>query len=157
MNTALRDAQVFCNLLKDNDDNLKETLEAYSRERVKEGNSLTSLAYNLYCHEKMPQTIETLHLVLRSFLHKKVPWLISDHPQNMIGLRGVMLSDVYDHATKLGIISKHRLINERVRNEYFEKASGMVKQSSKRYHLFIWYVIAGLVALSSVTLAKSVM
>lgn len=156
MNTALRDAQVFCNLLKENKDELVETLETYSKQRVKEGNSLTSLAYNLYCHEKMPQTIETLHLVVRSFLHKKLPWLVAEHPQNMIGLRGVMLSDVYDHATKLGIIGKHRLINERVRNEYFEKLSGMVKESpKKRYKLNATYVVAGVIGLGSMILGKS--
>jgi hypothetical protein len=144
-------------LLKENKDDLTETLEAYSKERVKEGNSLTSLAYNLYCHEKMPQTLETLHLIIRSFLHKKLPWLVAEHPQNMIGLRGVMLSDVYDHATKLGIITKHRLINERVRNEYFEKASGMVKESPKMYKLNATYVIAGVLGLCSVILGKTLM
>mmetsp|Transcript_12118 Transcript_12118/g.22684 ORF Transcript_12118/g.22684 Transcript_12118/m.22684 type:complete len:507 (+) Transcript_12118:143-1663(+) len=155
MNTALRDAQIFCHILRENNDNLAETLEMYSKERVKEGNSLTSLAYNLYCHEKRPQTIETLHLIIRSILHKKLPWLVAEHPQNMIGLRGVMLSDVYDHATKLGIVSKHRLINERVRNEYFEKVSGMVKDSPKRYNVAArTLVVAGFVGLSSVMLGK---
>jgi kynurenine 3-monooxygenase len=47
MNTALRDTQVFCKILDENNDDLAETLEMYSKQRVKEGNSLTSLAYNM--------------------------------------------------------------------------------------------------------------
>ena len=127
MNTALRDAQVFCNILKENNDDLTLTLPAFSEARVKEGNSLTSLASNLYCVETKPQIVETIHLIVRSIFHKKFPSFVDDHPQNMVGVRGVMLCDVYDHATKLGIVPKHRSINEKVRNDYFEKSCGMVK------------------------------
>jgi len=132
MNTALRDAQVFYNILKENKDDLSVVLPAYSKARVKEGNSLTNLAYYLYCMDKKQQTIETFHMVIRSALHNKFPSLVSQHPQNMIGLRGTSLSDVYDHATKLNIIPKHRALNDKIRNHYFEKSCGMVKESGKK-------------------------
>ena len=95
---------------------------------LKEGNSLTSLTANLYCLEKKPQMIETLHMVARAYLHKPFPSLVAEHPQNMIGLRGGMLSDVFVHATKLYILPKHRFINE-IRTNYFEKSCGMNKPS----------------------------
>lgn len=96
----------------------------FSVTRVKEGSSLTSLAVNLYCLKKKPQMIETLHMVARTYLHKPFPSLVAEHPQNMIGLRGVMVSDVFVQATKLEIIPKYRSINE-IRTDYFEKSCGM--------------------------------
>ena len=130
MNTALRDAQVFNNLLKEHKDDLSKVLPSFSEARVKEGNSLTNLAYYLYSMDKTQQTLETLHMVIRSSLHKKFPRLVSDHPANMIGVRGVSLSEVYDQATKLNIIPKHRAMNDKVRNSYFEKSTGMVQDGS---------------------------
>jgi len=129
MNTALRDAQFFCNILKENNHDLEKVLPAYSEARVKEGNSLTSLAFNLYCLDSRAQTLETVHLVVRSFFHKKFPRFVSMHPQMMIGARNVALSDVFELATKLGIIGKHRSINDKIRNDYFEKSVGMVKEN----------------------------
>jgi len=128
MNTALRDAQIFSELLETHDDDLSKVFSAYSQERVKEGNSLSNLAYHLYCMNKKAQTIETLHLLIRSFFHKMLPRLVSDHPQNLIGRRGVGLSDVYNQASKLNIIPKFRKINDEIRNEHFEISTGMVKQ-----------------------------
>jgi flavin-dependent dehydrogenase len=146
MNTALRDAQEFCNILKENKDDLSLTLPAFSEARVKEGNSLTSLANNLYCFNKKQQMIETIHMIARSFFHKKFPSLVANHPQNMIGVRGIMLSDVFDHATKLRIIPKHRSINEKIRIEHFEKSCGMVKpcKTGSKARLIIGAVLAAL-------------
>lgn len=132
MNTALRDAQVFCDLLKEHKDDLSKTLPAFSEARVKEGNALSDLAYYLYSLNKTQQTIETLHMVVRTFLHSKLPSLIAEHPQSMIGRRGVALSEVYDRAVKLGIMKRHRATNDKVRMEYFEKTTGMVTANGKR-------------------------
>jgi len=51
MNTALRDAQIFHEILKECKDDLSQVLPAYSEARVKEGNSLTLLARHLYCDD----------------------------------------------------------------------------------------------------------
>ena len=128
MNTALRDAQAFYRLLGENNDDLDRTLPAFSGERVKEGNSLTDLAMNLYCVEEGPQLRESVHMVTRITLHKWFPRLISEHPQSMIGQSKYELSDVYEKAVSLGIMSKHRRINDRVRQEHFEAGVGMVKK-----------------------------
>lgn len=156
MNTALRDAQIFNQLLKENKDDINATLPAFSEARVKEGNSLTSLAFNLNCLDNKAQTLETIHMVVRMMLHKRVPWLVSNHPQAMIGRRGVGLSDVFDHATKLGIISKQRAINEKVCHEYFEQTSGMVAPTKKSKRGSILYVSAAIAVLSSVVVMKTI-
>jgi len=49
MNTALRDAQIFHEILRENKDDLSLVLPLYSEARVKEGNALSDLAFNLYC------------------------------------------------------------------------------------------------------------
>jgi kynurenine 3-monooxygenase len=125
MNQALRDAQTFCQLLEQNKDDLATTLEAFSNARVKEGNSLTDLAMHLYCLDDNCQLLETIHTVLRGALSSI--GLATKHPQQMIGLNQYMLSDVYDVAFKLGIISRHKRINARIRQEYFERTTGMTK------------------------------
>ena len=130
MNTALRDAQIFSSLLKEHKDDLSKALPSFSEARVKEGNALTNLAYYLYSMDKTHQTIETLHMIIRTTLHKGFPRLVSNHPQSMIGVRGVSLSEVYDHATNLNIIPKHRAMNDKIRNEYFEKTCGMIQNGS---------------------------
>jgi FAD binding domain len=126
MNTALRDAAIFYKLLQEQKDDFSKVLPSFSAERVKEGNSLTDLAMHLYCMDMKQQTLETIHLVVRVALHKMMPWLIADHPQNMIGRVKYNLSDVYQQATSLGIIQKHRRINHTIRQSYFEESTGMV-------------------------------
>lgn len=49
MNTALGDAQKLYELLLAHKDNVDTVLPKISEERVKEGNSLTDLAFHLYC------------------------------------------------------------------------------------------------------------
>ena len=131
MNTALRDAQALYNLLKENKDDLETTLPAYSKARVKEGNSLSTMAVNLFCLDSKVQMKESIKSVIRGFLHKKMPSIVSNDPQALIGLRGMDLSDVYDLATKLNIIPKLRAINEKIIHEHFEKTHGMVKPVEK--------------------------
>jgi len=125
MNTALRDAQKFCALLAEHDDDLDAALPAFSAARVPEGNSLTDLAFNLYCLDTRWQLVETVHMIVRGKLHGWFPSLVTNHPQNLIGSPNYSLSDVYDIATKLNIIPKHRAINDRIRQQYFEQKMGM--------------------------------
>jgi FAD binding domain len=126
MNTALRDAQVFFQLLQEHNDDFDLVLPNYSRIRVKEGNSLSDLALHLYCFDSKHQLIETIHGLVRMFLHKLLPSFIDEHPQNMIGRIEYNLSEVYDRAVRLGIIGKHRRINDKMRRDYFEREVGMV-------------------------------
>jgi kynurenine 3-monooxygenase len=126
MNTALRDAATFYELLKEHKDDFEAVLVEFSNKRVPEGNSLTDLAMHLYCMDTTQQFFETIHMVARSVLHKMVPYFVANHPQNMIGRVKYNLSDVYNQATKLGILNKHRRINNRIRQTYFEQTSGMI-------------------------------
>lgn len=126
MNTALRDAQIFSEILEECQDDFEKALPAFSKARVKEGNSLSDLAYNLYCLDTKHQMIEVLHSMIRSFFFLKFPFWVNEHPQTMIGRRGVALSEVYDQAVKTGIMDKHRAINNSIRQHAFEEATGMV-------------------------------
>eukprot|EP00587_Corethron_hystrix_P003607 CAMPEP_0113304648 /NCGR_PEP_ID=MMETSP0010_2-20120614/4580_1 /TAXON_ID=216773 ORGANISM="Corethron hystrix, Strain 308" /NCGR_SAMPLE_ID=MMETSP0010_2 /ASSEMBLY_ACC=CAM_ASM_000155 /LENGTH=505 /DNA_ID=CAMNT_0000158887 /DNA_START=9 /DNA_END=1526 /DNA_ORIENTATION=- /assembly_acc=CAM_ASM_000155 len=129
MNTALRDAHVFYELLVKHGDELDKTLPDFSKERVREGQALTDLAYHLYCFDAKAQLLEVVHIIVRSKLHKMLPRLVEDHPQNMIGRTGVALADVYAQASGLGIIPKHRRINDETRRRYFETSVGMIKDT----------------------------
>lgn len=149
MNTALRDAQIFSEILEETQDDFEKALPAFSEARVKEGNALSDLAMHLNCMDKTQQFIETIHMVVRSLLYPKFPRLIGEHPQTMIGRRGVALSDAYTQAVKQGIIRKHRVINDRIQMEYFERKSGMVRppQSTGRSTVSKLFLGAGLVSL----------
>jgi FAD binding domain/Histidine phosphatase superfamily (branch 2) len=131
MNTALRDAAIFYQLLQEQKDDFAKVLPSFSHMRVKEGNSLSDLAMHLFCMDTKQQTFETIHMVVRIALHKMLPWLVADHPQNMIGRVKYNLSDVYQQAFSLGIVQKHRRINDTIRRSYFEASSGMVTQKRK--------------------------
>lgn len=126
MNQALKDAQALYHALEDAKDNLNEALPAFSTARVKEGNSLTDLAMHLYCIDTKHQLIETIHMVVRGVLHKWFPSIIDNHAQAFIGLTEYSLSDVYRLATQQGIIKKHRVINDRIRQDFFERECGMM-------------------------------
>ena len=153
MNTALRDAQAFYLLLQEHKDDLKQVLPAFSEARVKEGNSLTDLATHLYCMDSKQQLMETLHMVLRSKLHKWFPSLILNHPQALIGRVDHKLCDVYDLAMKLGILQKHRAINAKIRQNYFERKTGMVVSNTSQWS---WkqsaVAVGGAVAVAAVAL-----
>lgn len=149
MNTALRDAQVFVELLDAHKDNLDLVLPAFSEARVKEGNSLTDLAFHLTCLDRTTQLIETLHLLVRSKLHSWFPSWINQHAQVLIGIPEYSLARVYQIAMEQGIIAKHRVINNKVRQDYFERESGMLSadfgKRTRKGQIFS-AIVVGLVA-----------
>jgi kynurenine 3-monooxygenase len=145
MNTALADVSVFHQLLDAHKDDLAKVLPAFSDERVKEGNALTDLAMHLFCLDPTAQLLETVHMVVRPMLHKIFPWLISKHPQEMIGLTRYKLSDVHRHATNLGIIPKHRYLNDKGRRQLFEKQCGLTPPDADKSSLFKMTVIGAVV------------
>ena len=156
MNTALRDAQIFHKILVECKDNLDEALPIFSKERVKEGNALSDLAFHLYCLDNKQQLKEIIHMSIRSKLHSMFPRIVEDHPQSMIGRRGVPLSEVYERAVKQGIIRKHRAINDKIRLEHFEKASGMINETTTTSNLFKLIGAATSVALAAIFYQKYV-
>jgi len=127
MNTALRDAAIFSEILKETNDDFSAALPAFSKTRVKEGNALSDLALHLYCTDATQQMKATIHQVIRNFFYTKFPSFVDEHPFTMIGRRGVSLSDAYEQAVKQGIMRKHRAINDRIRMEYFEQETCMIK------------------------------
>jgi kynurenine 3-monooxygenase len=132
MNTALRDAQIFSSILEDSNNDFEQALPAFSEARVKEGNSLSDLAFNLSCLDTTQQMLETIHSVVRNYFYMKFPRFVNEHPFSMIGRRGVSLSECYDQAVKLGIMNKHRVINNRIRMQHFEQKSGMIQTSTNQ-------------------------
>jgi kynurenine 3-monooxygenase len=131
MNTALRDAQKFNDLLDLYHDDLTKVLPQYSKERVPEGNALTHLALNLYCFDMKVQMQTVFKSLVRSGLNYLFPSFVNPDPNAIIGLPHVSLSEVYDMAMEQGNIAKHREINLRIRQEFFEKEVGMVKEKEK--------------------------
>ena len=127
MNTALRDAAIFSEILKETNDDFSAALPAFSKTRVKEGNALSDLALHLYCTDATQQMKATIHQVIRNFFYTRFPSFVDEHPFTMIGRRGVSLSDAYEQAVKQGIMRKHRAINDRIRMEYFEQETCMIK------------------------------
>merc|ERR1712228_177051 len=112
----------YYQLMVEHKDNLEEVLPEFSKKRVKEGNSLTDLAFHLYCLDETTQGIETLHMVLRGMLSSWFPSLISKHPQSVIGSPKYNLAEVYQLSTDLNIIPKHRAINEKIRRSHYKKS-----------------------------------
>lgn len=69
--------------------------------------------------------------MVRGSLSKWLPSIVSPHPQQLIGNPKYGLADVYALAsTKVNIIRRHREINNRIRQEYFEKFVGMTQTES---------------------------
>jgi len=90
-------------------------------------------------------------MVARSFLSKWLPF-VSAHQQALIGNPKYPLAKVYELPSKMGIISKHRAINSRIRQEHFEKSVGMIpKETGKRVG---WLPLAGAVGLMGVLAIK---
>jgi len=65
----------------------------------------------------------------------------------MIGRVKYQLSDVYEQATKLNIMSKHRRINDGIRQSYFEQTTGMISSKSKSPSFFKQALVVGGVAI----------
>eukprot|EP00986_Skeletonema_menzelii_P010744 scaffold5364_cov156-Skeletonema_menzelii.AAC.7 len=131
MNTALRDAQKLYELLDKYDDDLDEVLPEYSRIRVPEGNALSDLAMHLYCFDTKVGARTMVKGLIRGGLNKLFPRFIDPDCQAYIGQTGYSLADVYQKATEQGILSTHRATNERIRQEYFERQTGMIVDKPK--------------------------
>jgi len=131
MNTALRDAQKFNELLDRFDDDLEKVLPQYSTERVPEGNALTDIALNLYCFDTGTGTRTMISSLVRSGLHYFFPKLVSAGPNEILARPEFTLAEVYQAGCEQGILTKHREINERIRLQTFEKETGMVKEIEK--------------------------
>jgi kynurenine 3-monooxygenase len=146
MNTALRDAQKLYELLDKYEDDLGKVLPEYSRIRVPEGNALSDLALHLYCFDTKLGAISMLKSVARDGLNKLFPWLVRPDCQAYIGRSGYSLADAYQKAVEQGILSKHRTVNERIRQEFFERQTGMIvdkpNSSLLKYSLAIPAVVA---------------
>ena len=76
MNTALRDAQKFNELMDEFDDDLERVLPRYSVDRVPEGNALTDIAMNWGCIDAKVAMRSRLGSVVRSGLHFLLPRLV---------------------------------------------------------------------------------
>ena len=131
MNTALRDAQKLFELLDKFDDDLDKILPEYSRIRVPEGNALSDLALHLYCFDTKVTARSMVKSLVRGGLNKLLPWLVDPDCQIYIGQKGYTLTDVYQKATEQGILKVHRATNERIRQEFFERQTGMIVDKPK--------------------------
>jgi len=132
MNTALADASALNNLLNVYNDDIEKVLLEFSKLRVKEGNALTALSF--YTASKCPS--QQLLLLIKentwAFFHRRIPWLVGQHPMRAIYYKNVELSVVYDKMTKLGIIPSVRQVNDSILREHFEMESGMITSEDKK-------------------------
>jgi kynurenine 3-monooxygenase len=157
MNTALRDAQKFYELLVAFDDDLDQVLPEYSNIRVREGNALSDLALHLYCFDTRTQLVETLHQVVRTTLHGWFgPRLVDPHPQALIGNPKYSLAELYQRASDQGIIQRHRAINDRIRQQHFELSTGMLSRKPKSSPIGIFTGLLLIVALLGAVTAVAV-
>lgn len=127
MNTALRDAQKFNELLDKFEDDMEKVLPQFSKDRVPEGNALTDIALNLYCFDQKVGMKSMVGTAIRTGLHYFFPSLVEADSGTLIGRPDYTLSDIYDMATRQGALVKHRDINQRIRREHFEMEAGMIK------------------------------
>lgn len=135
MNTALRDAQKFNELMDEFDDDLERVLPRYSKDRVPEGNALTDIAFNSYCFDLKVGMRSMLGNMVRSGLHYLMPRFVSADPATLIGRPEYTMSDIYNMMTEQGTLQKHRVINQRIRHEFFERETGMVQDKSSSYSI----------------------
>ena len=146
MNTALRDAQKFNELLDRFDDDLVKVLPQYSVERVPEGNSLTDIALNLYCFDSAVGLRTMIRGLFRSGLHYLLPKLVDAGPNEILAKKEFTLAQVYQAGNEQGILTKHREINERIRRETFERSVGMIVEkprSSLGFYMFVTTILLG--------------
>ena len=148
MNIALQDAQVFVELLDNNDrnhcnnnvghrrdddddtlwwdTNIEFVMKEFSNMRVKEGYAMVELGYNLVCHDSKAYMMEVVRWQIRSTLHKWFPsWMINPHPQDVLGKLEWTMTDMYNLANKLGILKRHRSINYDIRRQHHERELGI--------------------------------
>ena len=146
MNTALRDAQKFNELLDKFHDDLEQALTQYSKDRVPEGNALTDLALHMYCFDIKVQMKTIISSAVRTALHRLFPSLVSNSAGNLLGRPQHTLSEVYQLATEQGIIPKHRAINDKIRQEFFERETGMIVAKPQSSNFLKYVIIVGIVA-----------
>ena len=155
MNTALRDTQKLYELLDKFDDDLDKVLPEYSRIRVPEGNALSDLAMHLYCFDTKVGARTMVKGLIRGGLNKLFPRLVDPDCQVYIGQPGYSLAYVYQKATEQGILPTHRAINERVRQEFFERQTGMTVENPKSS---LWKIstlaISAVVAVCGIVMKK---
>lgn len=113
------------------DDAWDELRPAFSEERVKEGQSLTDLAYYLFPFDTKQQLRFLIEGGIRTALWKRFPSLIYPDPQVLIGC-GYKLSEVYSAAKSMGIIEAAHATNDKARREYWEKRWGMVQEDKTK-------------------------
>mmetsp|Transcript_33105 Transcript_33105/g.72109 ORF Transcript_33105/g.72109 Transcript_33105/m.72109 type:complete len:902 (-) Transcript_33105:130-2835(-) len=121
MNTALVDARVLDELMELHSGNLDEVLPAFSRIRVKEGQSLTDLSGYQFSFSASQQVRLSLASVFNGVL-TKITGKISD-PVSLAGL-GFKLSTVY--SLNYERTQAVRSVNESIRREIFETEVGLL-------------------------------
>uniref|UniRef100_A0A7S4BNL2 FAD-binding domain-containing protein n=2 Tax=Chrysotila carterae TaxID=13221 RepID=A0A7S4BNL2_CHRCT len=126
MNTALADAAAFDDLLDRHYDDIDAVLPAFSKERVKEGNALTSIAYYVYPMSDFQNLRNTVVNILRNILHRYLPSLVAPDPLVSIG-KGGKLSEAYAEMTRMGRLAAARRVNDDLRRGWFEKRVGLIK------------------------------
>lgn len=131
MNTALRDAQKFVEILDKFDDDLEKALPQYSVERVPEGNALTDIALNLYCFDTGVGVRTMIRGLIRTGLHYLFPKFVDAGPNEILARADYTLAQVYQAGNEQGILTKHREINDRIRRETFERQTGMIVEKAK--------------------------
>ena len=91
-----------------------------------------------------------LGFVIRSTASKWLPF-VPVPPELSLSSPACTLSEVYDKMSRMGILTKHRAINERLRREYFEIQTGMVAPPNPSSTSSVWWVgVVGMGAASCV-------
>ena len=98
---------------------------------MKEGQSLTDLAYYLFPFDTKQQLRFLIEGTIRTAIWKRFPNLIYPDPQVLIGC-GYKLSEVYHAAKSMGIIDAAHATNDKARREYWEKRWGMIQESKSQ-------------------------
>lgn len=124
MNTALADAIAFDKILDQHKDNLTDALETFSKDRVKEGNALSDLAFYTFSLSSSQQVKLMVRQSIRRKLNKWLPLIFDTDPMDEVSVGG-KLSVAYDKMSKLGIIQKVRSTNDDIMRSHFEIACGL--------------------------------
>ena len=108
MNTALADVVAWDTILDEHEDDLCYALEAFSEERVKEGNALTFLSSFTSSSYSSPSDQFQFFVgsMVRVFLHRMFPKLYDMDPLLEDIAKGGRLSAAYDKLCAMGIIKK---------------------------------------------------
>ena len=129
---TVQDASCLNRLLnKHGDDAWDDVRPAFSEERVKEGQSLTDLAYYLFSFDTKQQLRFLIEGGIRTALWNRFPNLVYPDPQALIGC-GYKLSEVYNAAKAMGVIDAVHATNDKARREYWEKRWGMIQEDKSK-------------------------